>query len=934
MKENIFVAIAGVRGEACAHAIEALKSRAKYPERLSFSAAYLEGEFSLESQGNIRQRCVKTPSHTTDKQGFSFLWHEAHQALEDEIYFLNLAASVRLTQDWDELLIDELNRCDSKRPAITMMPLGGEESELRACHAIPVTRVTLNGFSRQADPACVQLNLRYVAPEDEVFAGPYPTPFAMVECLFAPAQLLREVPLDAKLPYRAQALAYGARLWTHGYDLFQPSQILAFQQGLLAADPLERELFPHKGMTTLQMARRVRHLLALDFCEDEKVLAGLEDVSHGDMRDLQELWQCYGIDWDSQLIAANAQSGEWLKLRQGESAEMQPAPSKDRIFVQIASYRDPDCQHTLVDIFAKAKHPERIFVGLFWQFVEGEDDDCFELPTPHPSQVRTLKIDAANGKGVCWARHITQSIWGGEEFTLQIDAHMRFEPGWDETLLQMQRQCGKEKAVIASYPPGFTPPDHLERDYIFGIYAKEFNQDGIFTMIGQPCRAEEAPQKPPPGAFVSGGLLFGPAQMIRDVPYDPHLYFFGEEISLSARLWTSGYDIFYPNDRVAYHDWNREGRKNTHFSDHDDWSKRHIRAVQRVKYLLGRTPPEDPDALVDINRYGLGDVRTLSAYETFCGVNFITQEVHENAKKGIFPVDSAYQAIAQQAATKRPKQSHKKMASGVAIKAPAQPAASRGGHMNIATDNSEHEPFISYQSDNLMVVDNFLPQQTYEALYEYSVLTDYKHINTQGQVSRVWTLDNGFPLRSMNESFYYATNRPEPKPDWAYPTGKGYDDFAENLWDYIPKVQHLIGKPKQDWQHFSINGWLYPPHTGLSLHCDGYDQYSGAYVFFLNPLWRIHWGGLLLVMDQMANQRIAKRFEEPDIVEFCRKKWLHVSEHDEMIMESGFAQCVLPKANRIVFIEPGTFHMVTKVLPNAGDNVRSSLAGFFCLTPK
>ena len=48
-----------------------------------------------------------------------------------------------------------------------------------------------------------------------------------------------------------------------------------------------------------------------------------------------------------------------------------------RIFVQIASYRDPDCQNTVKDLFEKAAHPERIFVGICWQFIKGEDDDCF-----------------------------------------------------------------------------------------------------------------------------------------------------------------------------------------------------------------------------------------------------------------------------------------------------------------------------------------------------------------------------------------------------------------------------------------------------------------------------------------------------------------------------------------------------------------------------
>ena len=43
--------------------------------------------------------------------------------------------------------------------------------------------------------------------------------------------------------------------------------------------------------------------------------------------------------------------------------------------------------------------------------------------------------------------------------------------------------------------------------------------------------------------------------MCCQVPFDPLLpwIFMGEEISMSARLWTSGYDIFSPTTNVLNH---------------------------------------------------------------------------------------------------------------------------------------------------------------------------------------------------------------------------------------------------------------------------------------------------------------------------------------------------------------------------------------------
>jgi hypothetical protein len=134
-----------------------------------------------------------------------------------------------------------------------------------------------------------------------------------------------------------------------------------------------------------------------------------------------------------------------------------------KIFVQIASYRDPDCQWAIKDLFAKAAHPDRVFVGVCWQFIQGQDSACFLEPYPFPDQIRLHEVDALSSKGACWARSLVQELWRGEEFTLQIDSHMRFEPAWDDILLSMWRQCKNESAIVSSYMPSFVPPDQLER---------------------------------------------------------------------------------------------------------------------------------------------------------------------------------------------------------------------------------------------------------------------------------------------------------------------------------------------------------------------------------------------------------------------------------------------------------------------------------------
>lgn len=47
-----------------------------------------------------------------------------------------------------------------------------------------------------------------------------------------------------------------------------------------------------------------------------------------------------------------------------------------KIFVSVVAYRDPECPATIADLFAKARHPEKVFVGLITQCDPEADDEC------------------------------------------------------------------------------------------------------------------------------------------------------------------------------------------------------------------------------------------------------------------------------------------------------------------------------------------------------------------------------------------------------------------------------------------------------------------------------------------------------------------------------------------------------------------------------
>ena len=569
----------------------------------------------------------------------------------------------------------------------------------------------------------------------------------------------------------------------------------------------------------------------------------------------------------------------------------------DRIFVQIACYRDPECQWTLKDMFDKATNPDRVFAGVVWQFIQREDDHCFLVET-RPGQVRQKLVNARFSQGVCWARAQTQELWQGEEYTLQIDSHTRFETDWDQKLIHLCRQSGSPKPVITCYPPGYTPPDTLDTGYIFSMGAKEFDREGIFTMQGRAIKLDDAPARPIPGVFCSACFLFAPAAVIREVPYDPHLYFMGEEITLAVRLWTHGWDLFYPNLPIIYTNWDRKYRP-THFDDHPEWPALNLSSQSRVRYLLSGREPVDPQELKDIQRYGLGTQRTLNEYQRYSGVNFARKTFTEQAKQG----------------------------------KPYPPFRSKAKHVaKVETAVVfRHQPRKVFESEHGIVFDDFLPEDIYQQLFHHACIAEYEHINTTGKVQRAWRLRDGFPLRSTLTLFYFANQaiRPNPKPDWSYPTGTALDIFAEHLNRLAPSAAPFVGRASKEWDRYSVTTWIYPKETALSLHDDGSGVYSGAFTYFLSPRWDIHWGGLLMMIDPRTSKALQNSKTTRNVHDYYKRKWFDPDQENEFVWDPGLAQCIFPKRNRIVFIHPESYHFVTKVYADAGDNSRVSLAGFF-----
>jgi hypothetical protein len=303
----------------------------------------------------------------------------------------------------------------------------------------------------------------------------------------------------------------------------------------------------------------------------------------------------------------------------------------------VASYRDEVCNSTIKSLFENAEDPKRVFVGICQQNKEGEDKECNQSFENSPN-VRMLRIPYYEAKGPTYARYLCSTLWDGEQYFLQVDSHSKFIKNWDSISIQMiqdiKSQGLSQKPVLSHYPKeieSYENETEETKKNVPRICKTFFNDRGMLSFMG----AVELDTK---GQFyktpyVSGGMVFCESSFLKELPFDPNLpyLFVGEEILHSVRFYTNGWDVFTPNQNIVFHEYTRENKPkiwtdNTTYSDEP--------AVNKVKYYLHLIDQDasqlSPDVKINMDKYGLGNTRSLESFWKFTEIDTKKKTVGTN----------------------------------------------------------------------------------------------------------------------------------------------------------------------------------------------------------------------------------------------------------------------------------------------------------------
>jgi hypothetical protein len=300
-----------------------------------------------------------------------------------------------------------------------------------------------------------------------------------------------------------------------------------------------------------------------------------------------------------------------------------------KIFIQIASYRDPQLLSTLNDCISKSKYPENLVFSIAWQHSVDDEWDTLGEYT-NDSRFKIIDIDYRDSKGACWARNRLQQNYTDEQYTLQLDSHHRFIENWDEELIGMFNQLkdkGVEKPLLTSYISSYDPENDPEGrvNIPWKMNFDRFIPEGAVFFLPAGIDNFKELSEPVPARFYSAHFAFAEGSFVKEVPHDPEYYFHGEEISIAVRAYTWGYDLFHPHKIIAWHEYTRKGRTKQ-WDDDKTWGDKNSNSHLRNRKLF------EMDGLkkdIDFGIYDFGNVRTIEDYERYSGISFKKRAVQK-----------------------------------------------------------------------------------------------------------------------------------------------------------------------------------------------------------------------------------------------------------------------------------------------------------------
>ena len=282
------------------------------------------------------------------------------------------------------------------------------------------------------------------------------------------------------------------------------------------------------------------------------------------------------------------------------------------IFLSIPAYCDPDLKRTILTAFKYADDPDNVFMGVVQQC------DKRDYVKVNSKNVRSMHIPKEEARGVGWARHFALEMYKDEEFFLQVDSHMIFPKGWDtkarRSYILARDVAETDKVCINQWPRRFDMSGDgmikfLKGDSPMKNVAQKKERELVHPVKHKFDNMGDIPEE---STCMNAGYIFAPGNYVTEVPPDPYISFWGEEMTASMRAWARGWRFYAPRVWLSAHRYKRGGK---------------VHRIQDQKQLYAKLSEVSHErqreiwAGRDMGIYGAPSKKSIIEYSKFVGVN-------------------------------------------------------------------------------------------------------------------------------------------------------------------------------------------------------------------------------------------------------------------------------------------------------------------------
>jgi hypothetical protein len=252
-----------------------------------------------------------------------------------------------------------------------------------------------------------------------------------------------------------------------------------------------------------------------------------------------------------------------------------------KILVSVIAYKEKDLRGTVLDCYNKAKNKDDIYFSIVDENKEYLWANLDEIPS---NQIRYLKYDLSEYRGIMWARNKSIDIDIDYDYILYICGHTRFNNNWDEVSINdLQKATSKSstgKAILSWCPPDFMvnqdwsiETDNVEEHHKKNVIHTDLSEliPGYgFTWAGPVPEDGDLHE----GYWVHFTWTFAPKKYVEEVPMDPEGNFNMEEPYVTVQSYCRGWRFYGSANIVSYHQRVRlyPGDEHPRHVTHRPWS--------------------------------------------------------------------------------------------------------------------------------------------------------------------------------------------------------------------------------------------------------------------------------------------------------------------------------------------------------------------------